>query len=129
MSTISRNTLVKEFIAAVQEIRRTHYFGTYFWWLNNENDDDNSWAIVLGWSDGFDEEPDDNNADGTWRLCAKVAYQPWNSIMQCDYDVDWEMPYDKITGEVDDNEVPIYPDTDLVEVINWLLDCYHDYNY
>jgi hypothetical protein len=58
-----------------------------------------------------------------------MAFQSKRSIMQCDYDVDWDMPYDKITGEVDDNEVSIYPNTDLKETINWLLDCYHDYNY
>lgn len=84
---------------------------------------------MLGWSDGFEEKPDDDNLDGTWRICAKLAYQSKRSVMQCDYDIDWYMPYDEVTGEVDDNEVSIYPNTDLEETIDWLLNCYHDYNY
>ena len=124
---MNRNTLAKEFIEAVAEMRRTHGAGTYHWIIGE--DEENDWAIVLGWADGFEPKPDDDCTDGTWRICAKMAFQSKRNIMQCDYDIDWDMPYDKITGEVDDNEVPIYPDTDLMEVINWLLDCYHDYNY
>ena len=124
---MNRNKLVKEFTAAVKEMRRTHGNGTYYWRLGS--DDKNDWAIVLGWADGFEEDATDPCTDGTWRICAKMAFQPWNGIMQCDYDIDWQMPYDKVTGEVDDNEVPIYPNTDLAETIDWLLNCYHDYNY
>ena len=120
---MKRSVLIKEFTAAVEEMRRTHGNGTYFWWLD-EDDNGNNWAIVLGWADGFEENPNDNNLDGTWRICAKLAFQPCNSLMQCDYDVDWDMPYDKETGEVDDSEVSIYPCTDLPDVIEWLLECY-----
>jgi len=28
-----------------------------------------------------------------WRICCKIGRQTHNSIMQCDYDVDFEMPY------------------------------------
>lgn len=60
-------------------------------------------AIVVGWDDGFTEAPAGTPmADGTWRICAKVAYQHSNNVMQCDFDVDWLMPYDKDTGDVDD---------------------------
>lgn len=124
---MDRNKLVKEFTAAVEDMRRTHGNGTYFWWLDKD-DKGNNWAIVLGWSDGFDESETDDCADGTWRLCVMLAYQPWNSIMQCDYDVDWTMPYDEESGEVDDTEVSIYPDTDLADAIDWLLECYERYN-
>lgn len=124
---MGRNVLAKEFTKAVAEMRRTHGSGTYYWIIGE--DEENDWAIVLGWADGFEPKPDDDCTDGTWRICAKMAFQSKRNIMQCDYDIDWDMPYDKVTGEVDDNEVPIYPDTDLMEVINWFLDCYHDYNY
>jgi hypothetical protein len=124
---MNRNQLVKEFAAAVEEMRRTHGCGTYCWLLGE--DEENDWAIVLGWADGFEENPNDSNLDGTWRICAKMAFQSKRNIMQCDYDIDWDMPYDKVTGEVHDNEVSIYPNTDLAEVIDWLLNCYHDYNY
>lgn len=117
---MNRNALLKEFTEAVQEMRRTHGSGTYWWWLGEDNKG-NNWAIVLGWADGFEKYPNDDNLDGTWRICAKCAYQSKNNVMQCDYDIDWDMPYDEETGEVDDNEIPIYPDTDLEKVVDWLL--------
>lgn len=122
---MNRNKLVKEFTEAVKEMCRTHENGTYYWRLGS--DDKNDWAIVLGWADGFEEEPNDPCTDGTWRICAKLAYQPWNSMMQCDYDIDWLMPYDEETMEVDDTEVSIYHDTNLASVVDWLLKCWKRY--
>lgn len=125
---MNRNILARDFMTAVAEMRRTHGAGTYYWILG-EDDKRNTWAIVLGWSNGFEPDPKDNCTDGTWRICAKLAYQPNNSLMQCDYDVDWLMPYDEETMEVYDNEVSIYPNTDLQDVVNWLLECYDSYLY
>ena len=125
---MNKISLVQKFTKAVEDMKKTKSNGTYYWILGRD-ENNNDWAIVLGWADGFDEREDDDCTDGTWRLCVKLAYQPWNSAMQCDYDWDWMMPYDKVTGEVDDNEVSIYPNTDLAETIDWLLNCYHDYNY
>ena len=65
-------------------------------------------CIVVGWSDGFEEAPAGTpKADGTWRICAKVAYQHANNVMQCDFDVDWLMPYDPKTGAVDDTSTSV----------------------
>lgn len=123
---MNRNILTKEFMKAVGEMRRTHDVGTYYWTLG-EDDKGNTWAIVLGWQYGFEPEPDDDCMDGKWRICAKLAYQPNNSMMQCGYDIDWLMPYDTETMEVYDNEIAIYPNTDLQSVVNWLLECYDSY--
>ena len=123
---MNREKLIKQFKRAVEEIRSTHHNGTYFWDLGI--DDGKRWAIVLGWSDGFEENPKDNCTDGTWRLCAKLAYQPVNSMLQCDYDIDWVMPYNSETGEVDDNEMSIYPRYNAEEIIDWLLKCYKTYD-
>ena len=83
-------------------------------WLNDEKcgccfqkvaetDGGTGLLIVLGWQDGYDKaEPNTPNADGTYRICAKIAYQHSNNAMQCDFDVDWYMPYNKKTGDVDD---------------------------
>lgn len=122
---MNRTKLLKNFTAAVEEMKKNHKSGTYYWYLGF--DGKNNWAIVLGWSDGFEEDSTDPCMNGTWRICAKLTYQPNNSIMQCDYDIDWDMPYDEITGEVDDNEISIYPDTNLKEVVNWLLKCWDTY--
>lgn len=122
---MDRNTLAKEFTKAVAEMRRTHGDGTYYWIIGE--DEKNDWAIVLGWGNGFEENPNDDCTDGTWRICAKLAFQSKKSIMQCDYEVDWLMPYDEETMGVYNNEVSIYPNTDLQSVVNWLLECYDSY--
>ena len=123
---MNRAKLVKEFVNAIDNMRKTHENGTYHWILGTD-EDDNNWAIVLGWLDGFEADETDDCMDGTWRLCTKLAYQPCNSLMQCDYDIDWLMPYNEETGEVDDNEISIYSDTNVEETIDWLLKCYSSY--
>lgn len=107
-------------------MKNNHSDGTYYWILDTD-ENNNNWAIVLGWQDGYEKDENDSCMDGTYRLCSKLAYQPNNSVMQCDYDIDWLMPYDEESGEVDDNEISIYPNTDLNEVIDWLLKCYETY--
>lgn len=108
------------FAVAVERMKRTHENGVYHWDFG-QDDKGNTWAIVLGWRDGFDEDPDDACSDGAWRLCVKLAYQPSNSMLQCDYDFDWLMPYDEATGEVDDTEFALYEGVDLNEVFEWLI--------
>lgn len=123
---MNKKELVKKFISAVEDMKKTKCDGTYHWMLGRD-DNDNDWAIVLGWADGFDKVENDDCTDGTWRLCVKLAYQPWNSMLQCDYDIDWTMPYDEESGEVDDTEISIYPNTNLEECIDWLLEQYKRY--
>ena len=68
------------------------------------NDGENTWAVVFGFSGGFTENEKDADY---YRVCGKVAYQPGNSVMQCDYDTDWFMPYDAGTQEVYDTNTEI----------------------
>lgn len=82
-------------------------------------------SIVLGWQDGYDKEDDNYYSDG-YRLCVKVGYQPVNSIIQCDYDVDFNQVYDKETGDVYDTEISLYPDSDFEKVAN---DIVTEFNY
>lgn len=54
---------------------------------------------------------------GWWRICWKIGRQTRNSIMQCDYDIDFEMPYvtekmakanpELCEGDVDDTDEDI----------------------
>ena len=83
-------------------------------------------SIVLGWTDGFDAEEQDKYSDDTWRLAVKVGYQPVNSMMQCDYDVDFNQVYDKETGDVYDTEICLYPDTNFEKVAD---DIVTEFNY
>lgn len=123
---MTKQKIIKEFKKAVKDMRKHHHDGTYHWHLSTD-DNGNDWAIVLGWQDGYEPDEADDCLDGTWRLCAKLAYQSNKSIMQCDYDIDWLLPYNEETMEVDNNELSIYPETDLEDVINWLLKCYSSY--
>lgn len=80
-------------------------------------------SIVLGWTDGFDENDIDKDKyqSDTWRLAVKVGYQPVNSMMQCDYDVDFNQVYDKETGDVYDTEIALYENTDFEKVANSMV--------
>lgn len=82
-------------------------------------------SIVLGWQEGYDKENDKYCDDG-YRLCVKVGYQPVNSMMQCDYDIDFNQVYDKETGDVYDTEISLYPDSDFEKVAN---DIVTEFNY
>lgn len=122
---INLEELTKEFIDAVNDMKNGKS-GTYHWRLPID-DAENTWAIVLGYSDGFDGIEPDEFSDGVWRLCVKLAYQPHNSMLQCDYDVDWLLPYDDLTGDVGDSEVALYSGTNLEEAIAWLWKQYEEY--
>jgi hypothetical protein len=90
--------------------------GCYSWKVYANTDDHKDISIVLGWTDGFDKnDPDkDKYQDDTWRLAVKVGYQPSNSMMQCDYDVDFNLPYNPDNGDVcDDCEYCIYETTNF----------------
>ena len=82
--------------------------GTFYWELNDADDNRNDWAIVLGWApdDGNDETVEfDKCRQVGYSMAVKIAFQPKNYGLQCDYDLDWPLPYDrKGDGEVEDCE-------------------------
>jgi len=113
---MNNETIITAFANAVKDMEATHFEGTYHWYLDSD-DNGNDWAIVMAYMD--------HDGDGYERLYAKVAYQPSNSIMQCDYDIDWIMPYDEETGEVWDTKVSV-DSSNAKSVVEWLLDNYND---
>lgn len=102
---MEKKKIIKEFVSRVKELSESKKSVLYYWTLGVDCRN-NRWAIVLGWQDGYDKS-NDKYADGTFRLCAKLAYQPVNSAMQSDFDVDWIMPCDE-SGEVDDTTTAFY---------------------
>ena len=68
------------------------------------DDNNNSWFILMGWSDGFDESDNGKWQSGTWKICTKIGYQSVQSLMKTDLDIDFLMPYDEETGDVDYTE-------------------------
>ena len=76
--------------------------------------------LVMGWSGGFDKDDTQQNpyADGEYRICTKLAYNC--DSLQCDYEYDWEMPYDENTGDVDDTDSEYgEPDDILWQIDYW----------
>lgn len=108
----------KKFIQYVKDLRKEEY-STCMLHLDGTNFD-KSWAIVAGWSEGFDPAYADSFSKKDSRVCVKLAYQPSNSAMQCDYDIDWQMPMLN-DSDVDDTETAIYDDTDIESVVNNLI--------
>ena len=66
---MNKAKLVKEFANAISNMRKTHEDGTYHWYLGTD-ENNNYWAIVLGWLDGFEADETDDCMDGAWRLCS-----------------------------------------------------------
>ena len=75
--------------------------------------------IVMGWNGGFDEDDTQNPyADGEYRICTKLAYNC--DSLQCDYEFDWEMPYDEKTGDVDDTDTEYSEPNDVLwQIEHW----------
>ena len=120
MKNIKQDMLTEQIFKAIEEIKNSHCMGTYYWSIG-EDDKNNNWAIVLGWSNGFEEEPDDDFSKETWRLCLKLAYQPSNSLLQCDYDIDWLLPCNPKTGDIYEAEYPMYPNSNSALYVHDLL--------
>ncbi|HAU88200.1 MAG TPA: hypothetical protein DCW90_22815 [Lachnospiraceae bacterium] len=117
--------LIERFQNAMQYMKDTPDSGTFVWYLNCDSNG-KEWAIVFGWQDGYEAYPDDKFSDGEWHLATKLAYQPYNSMMQ-EYNFDWTMPYNAETGEVYDNEITVYEDSNPSEIIESLLKVYSTY--
>lgn len=61
--------------------------------------DEMALSICVGWHDYGD----------CFRIAWKIGMQTHNNIMQCDFDVDFDMPYNRETGDVYDTLDEIIP--------------------
>ena len=84
------------------------------------------WAIVIAWQDGFEDSNTTEYENGTYRICMKIGFQPTNSIMQ-EYDIDWTMPWDEETGDVDDSEITVYSDEAIDSCIDYIFGTWEHY--
>lgn len=117
---INKLELIEKISKAIKEMRTSHDNGTYYWYLG-QDDNNNDWAIVLGWQDGYEENKNDDCTVDTWRICIKLAFQPSNSMLQCDYNIDWLLPYNPKTGDVYEAEYSIYPNSNIALYVHYLL--------
>jgi hypothetical protein len=72
-----------------------------------------NYVVCMGWHHYDDEMVLDKNGNPVqgeygikyrpvWKIAWKIGRQTRNNIMQGDFDVDFEMPFDDETGDVDD---------------------------
>lgn len=114
LNDINKKSKLRDDIIAIihEALSKPNYEGTWYKKLDVING--NRWAIALSWMDY------DNTNE--YELYAKVTYQPSNSIMQCDYDIDWIMPYDEGSGCVYDTEIWITNIDFDEDYADWLLE-------
>lgn len=74
-------------------------------------------CFVIGWED-YGEHSDSKYSDGNYEICCKIAVN--NSSLQCDYDWDFQMPYNEETSEVDDTDC--YVGDNFEDTVKWLND-------
>lgn len=98
------------------------------------------YCVCMGWQSGYGPASDEEwcgkdgrlrpafcppvppgEADAGWRICWKIGRQTHNNIMQCDYGIDFEMPYiteamAKADPKLCEGDVD---DTDSAIVLKW----------
>lgn len=108
--------------------------------VNIANTEKYRYCVCMGWQSGYGPASEEKwyGKDGRlrpafcppvdpeeesrgWRICWKIGRQTHNNIMQCDYDIDFEMPYvteamAKADPELCEGDVD---DTDSVLVLKW----------
>ena len=67
--------------------------------LKFDTDAENDYCICVGWHD-YTGDPKDG--DSRYKLAWKIGRQSIRNVMQCDFDIDFEMPYNPESGDVDD---------------------------
>ncbi len=67
-------------------------------------DDRHAYSVCMGWHDC--------GLEG-WKIAWKIGRQSHRNIMQCDLDVDFDMPYVEETGDVDDTLVVLGSPTEV----------------
>lgn len=128
---MNKEQIVKEFVNAVNKLRATKENATYYWKLHTGRNN-MVYALVLGWSRGFDDidkafREDNECLDGEYGICAKLACQSVGSAMQYDYDIDWQYPIGA-DGEESVREFDIWDSDNFETVANWILDYYNKYH-
>lgn len=61
-----------------------------------------NYAVCIGWHHYDDRLRSDGKFVAVWKIAWKVGRQSRNNMMQSDFDIDFEMPYNLDSGELDD---------------------------
>lgn len=89
---LDKEKIIKDVTAGIRACaKQANDIGTWTYYLArniNYNGKEVDVALVYTYEKGYNElikQPDDG-------ILIKIAHQPSNSAMQCDYDIDWEFP-------------------------------------
>lgn len=96
--------------------------GTTYVFQLDTDDFGRIWALVIAWQGGYEEKYDTPFQYGDKRIAMKIAWKSGNAPLS-DYDIDWLMPYDTETGDVDDCELSIESDN-IGKDLDWLEKTY-----
>ena len=94
INEISIKDLKRNVKSLYEDVINDDCSGCYITYLDKYNDDGFDYALVMGVTDGV-EDSTDKYSNEKFSISMKFARQPSNSCMQCDYDFDWEYPYNK----------------------------------
>lgn len=111
---------------AVLDLKETKDLTVTYYFKFGVDDYNRRWALVIAWQDGYEDSNTTEYENGTYRICMKIGFQPTTSIMQ-EYDIDWTMPWDEETGNVDDSEISIASDEDIDYCIDYLFKIWERY--
>lgn len=66
-------------------------------------------SVCVGWT---------QDGENQWKVAWKIGWQKFNNIMQCDFDIDFEMPFSP-DGEVYDTEEIILASYNEFNQVDW----------
>lgn len=115
----SVSELAKDLKEAVKDLWENRSEGGCYHWPIYHEEDGKEWDVVLGQSNGFDDDPD-LYCDGGWAICASVRYQTAHNAMQTDMDMDFLMPCNE-DGDCWDTNVDICKTEDYNHLAKSLL--------
>lgn len=94
-------------------------------WHLLTDDKGRRWSIVLGWTEGYDNSENDTfYVDEDMAIAYKIGYEERNNAMQTDMDLDFLMPYNEETGEVDDTCSAVYRNENYEQLAEQLLEAF-----
>ena len=108
---------LKDYEKGISDMRNAYVDGVVHFDLG-KTDDGKTIALVLGYEDGYNDGEDYQikMGDTTLTLCGKIAINI--DDLQCDYDFDWYMPWNK-DGDVFDTSMAL--SKDHTEDLEWFL--------
>ena len=116
----SVSKLARDLEEAVKDLWDNRDEGGCYHWPIYYEEDGKEWDVVLGWDEGYDEDPNIYYENGC-AICASVRYQDANNGMQTDLNVDFLMPCDE-DGDCWVADVTVSKEEDFNALAKYLLD-------